>query len=46
MDGQVIVQLKTSLSKLKRERDDLTTDVMDERNIINNMEQELLNIKN
>ena len=34
MDGQVMVRLKNSLYTLKQERDELSNDVMDERNIL------------
>jgi predicted RNase H-like nuclease (RuvC/YqgF family) len=41
MDGSAIAQLRNSLNRLRAERDELTTDVMEERNIIASMEQEL-----
>jgi len=38
MDGTVIVQLRTSLNRLRSERDELLTDVMEERGVIGSME--------
>jgi hypothetical protein len=38
MDGSSIVHLKNQLAKLKGERDELGSDVMEERNIISGME--------
>lgn len=38
MDGSAIVNLKNSLNRLRQERDEITNDVMEEKNIISGMD--------
>lgn len=41
MDGSALAQLKSQLARLRQERDELQSDVADERNVVAGMEQEL-----
>lgn len=45
MDSSAITQLKTQLVKLKEEREELASDVDEEKSVVSSMQQELTRLK-